>query len=117
MANKPALFYTLVRQWHVGGFKVMRVTTEKSRQLYGSFTDEDMPTHCSPRQTIGRFDTAEQAQSKIDGVTEIRARYAPKLKKLRNEEMKLEEEQRRQIDGFILAPVAPLQLMELSHGG
>jgi hypothetical protein len=116
MANKPTLFYTLVRQWHVGGFKVMRVTTEKSRQLYGSFTDEDMPTHCSPRQTIGRFETAEQAQSKIDGVAEIRARYAPGLKRLRDAEREMEEDQRHEIEKFIMAPATPLQLMELSHG-
>ena len=44
MASKPALFWTLRPHGYSGGFRVMRVTTEKPRRYYG--TDEDgEPTH------------------------------------------------------------------------
>lgn len=108
---KPTLYFTLVRCWHVGGFKVMRVTTEKRRQLYGSFLDEDMPTHCNPNQTVGRFETAEAAQAKVEGVKRIRERYAPHLKKIRAQEMRLEEDQRHDIDAYITGAPAQHSVM------
>lgn len=100
-STKPTLFFTLFRCWHVGGFKIMRVTTEKRRQFYGSFVDEDMPTHCNPNQTIGRFETVDAAQSKIDGVKSIRALYEPKLARLRQQMVETEDAQRQRIDRFI----------------
>lgn len=108
--SKPALFYTLVRRWHAGGFRVMRVTTEKRRQFYGSFVEEDMPTHCSPNQTVGRFETAAQAEAKVVGVGGIRAKYAPKLKKAREVEYALEVEQRNEIEAYITAPIEVKEL-------
>lgn len=98
--SKPALFWTLVKCWHVGGFKIMRVTTEKPRQLYGADTD-GMPTHCAPRDTVGRFETQEAAEAKIAAVAKVRARYSGQFKYLREKERALEETQRREIDAVL----------------
>jgi hypothetical protein len=99
--SKPTLFFTLVKCWHVGGYAIMRVTTEKPRQLYGSDMD-GMPTHCAPRNTVGRFETQETAQAKIDGVMRVRARYAGQFKYLREKERALEAEQRDAIDALLM---------------
>jgi hypothetical protein len=95
---KPTLYFTLVRNWYVGGFKVMRVTTEKTKQLYGSFIDEDMATHCSPRQAVGKFETAEAAQARIDDVQRVRKKYAPAIKAASDALTKLHHAEQQEID-------------------
>lgn len=57
--TKPALFYTLRRKWHVGGFEVVRVTTVKRHRQTGSPThyygtdDTGGNTHCRADQCVG----------------------------------------------------------------
>lgn len=81
MAIKPTLFWTLVRDWHVGGFKVMRVTTEKTTKICGVIGDN--PVTVNRTSTVGQFKTELEAQGRIDEVLAVRRRYAPILTQAR----------------------------------
>lgn len=108
--SRPVLFYTLVRKWHVGGYEVMRVTTEKTRHLHGSLAPDWTPTHCLSRDTIGRFPTEEAARDRIKAADAVRQKFAPLIKRAREAEMKIEAAQREAIERAILAQSEPLVL-------
>lgn len=54
---KPILFYALVTGHHPHGhgFRLLGVTSEKGRQVYGRDPDSDMVTHRSDRDVLHRF--------------------------------------------------------------
>jgi hypothetical protein len=108
--TRPVLFYTLVRKWHIGGYEVMRVTTEKSAHLHGSMAPDWVPTHCLYRDTIGRFPTEAAARDRIKAADEVRQRFAPLIKRAREREIRVEQAQRDAINKVILAPTEPLVL-------
>lgn len=54
MAVKPTLYYCLVRGGYGQGFKVLAVTSEKGRQVYGR-DEDDASTHVASRDVIHRF--------------------------------------------------------------
>ena len=93
MAVKPTLFWTLIRDWHVGGFKIMRVTTEKTTKLCG--TCGDTALSISTNRTVGRFKTEIEAQNRIDNVAGVRRRFAPILKTARE---RLKDLERQELD-------------------
>lgn len=79
--TKPALFYTLRRKWHVGGFEVIRVTTVKRHRQTGSPThyygtdDTGGNTHCRADQCVGEFSTEDAARVMIDRVKRVREQH------------------------------------------
>lgn len=54
MAAKPVLFWALVRGQYGDHFRVIGVTSEQRRQVYGR-DGADAPTHVSARDVLHRF--------------------------------------------------------------
>lgn len=96
MAVKPTLFWTLIRDWHVGGFKIMRVTTEKTTKLCG--TCGEAALCIAANRTVGRFKTEIEAQNRIDDVAGVRRRFAPLLKTARDRLKDLERQELEEIE-------------------
>lgn len=99
--NKPTLFFTLLARWHVGGFAIMRVTTEKNRRFYGSLIDDDQPTHCRPDQTRGRFETVEAAQAVVKRVTAARRHHEPIIQEAKKRYIAAQNAERRAIEAIV----------------
>lgn len=99
MASKSTLFWTLVRRWHVGGFEVMRVTTEKNRQFFGSINDE--ATHVRKDATVGRFETAEAAVAVVDRVVATRAHHEPFIQEAKKQYLAAQNAERLAIEAIV----------------
>lgn len=93
---KPILYYVLVRGYHYRtgrGFKVLGVTSEKGRQVYGRDPDTDAATHVAAHDVIHRFpadaklDFAEAATQRAD---EEYARHEVGISQARAELSRLE---------------------------
>lgn len=72
---KPALFYAIKRGYRE--YRIIAVTTEKPRNWHGRNVTDNTATHGTTRELIGRFDTQEAAQAKVDQVAKIIAHHAP----------------------------------------
>lgn len=72
---KPALFYAIKRGYRE--YRIIAVTTEKPRNWHGRNVTDNTATHGTNRELIGRFDTQEAAQAKVDEVAKIIAHHAP----------------------------------------
>lgn len=101
MANKPTLFYTLVARWYIGGFAIMRVTTEKNRRFYGSLIGDEQPTHCRPDQTRGRFETAEAAAAVVDRVVAARIYHEPFIQEAHKQYLAAQNAERLAIEAIV----------------
>lgn len=81
--EKPALYYAMITAWDAGlGFKVIAVTSEKGRQVYG----RDLAGNSTNRQTddvIYRFPTEEAARGAPERARAARAAYAERIKEAR----------------------------------
>lgn len=103
---KPTLFYTLRRAWHVGGFEVIRVTTNRRKwtgapgHYYGSDLD-GMPTHCRADQCVGEFPTEEAARAVIDRVKWVREQHAENLAVLGAALVQAQRDERAAIDAVV----------------
>lgn len=73
---KKALYYALRPSYQ--SFAVVAITREKSRHWYGR-TVEGIGTHGRLSELTGRFDTAEAAIRKADGVADIYRAYKPQI--------------------------------------
>ena len=115
MASKPALFWTLRPHGYSGGFRIMRVTTEKPRRYYG--TDEDgEPTHVVASQCKGRFETREEAEAVIAKVAAVVKAHADNhaiLTAARNAAERLEREEIAVVlaGGKATPPKDPLEIV------
>jgi hypothetical protein len=89
---KPALFYTIKRDF--GMYEVMAVTSEKAgrRGRYYGRDRHGNATHCLPGETFGRFGSEEEAAAFVGAIKRIKADFASSIEqaernlaKLRNE--------------------------------
>ena len=94
-----ALYYTLIRNFY-SGYYVMKVTCEKHTQVYGS-TKEIGSTHCRKSNTMGKFKTEEDAQSKIVAITNIQNKYKPLHEANSREGRRLYQAERSEISELI----------------
>lgn len=92
MAIKPTLYWTLVRGWHLGGLKIMRVTTEKATMLCGTIGDSG--TSVSRSKTVGQFKTELEAQNRIDEVMATLKRFRPLIDQARANLRAVEDRER-----------------------
>lgn len=77
---KKALFYTLGRTWLGRDYRVMAVTTEKKRQYFGRWTEDNSATHVSIHDTVGRFKTEADALDHVSKVEAIKAKHRPLIR-------------------------------------
>lgn len=104
---KPALFYTLRRKWHVGGFDVVRVTTANRHRVTGFPThyygtdDVGGNTHVRADQCVGEFTTEEAARAVIERVTRIRQAHAENIAILRAALVTAERDEREAVDAVV----------------
>lgn len=69
---KPILWYTLAKEFGLGSFKVLGVTSEGPRgRINGRWVADNHPTHMNVRTTKGRFATATDAEMCRQDVTSI----------------------------------------------
>lgn len=119
--TKPALFYTLRRKWHVGGFEVIRVTTVKRHRQTGSPThyygtdDTGGNTHCRADQCVGEFPTEDAARVMIDRVKRVREQHEYNITVLQAAARQAERDEREAIEAVIggvepMPPVTPISL-------
>lgn len=97
--TSKALYYTIVTGWSAFGFSIMKVTSEKCNQVYGSVDGE--PTHRRKDDTRGKFYTLEQAEACRKGIKEIVERYAVEYKRLNNEMNKFHAAEYAEIEDLI----------------
>lgn len=119
---KPAIFFTLQRAWHVGGFLIVRVTTVKRHRRTGEpthyyGTNDDGNTHCKASQCVGEFPTYEAAQSMIDRVARVRATHAENITVLQAALVQAERDERKAVDDVVagLEPDVPLTPISLTN--
>jgi hypothetical protein len=99
---KPALFWTLKRDWH-GRFDLMAVTTEKqgARGRYFGRDEHGKATHCLRGETHGRFTDAETATAARGGIKEIRDRYAVRVQERRRQIAELDIDRDAEIERYL----------------
>lgn len=80
MAAKPILYYVLARGgWSERGFRIIGVTSEQRRKVYGRAQPSDVPTSLSARDVVYRFPegtTAEFALAASDRAAKERAKHS-----------------------------------------
>lgn len=119
--TKPALFYTLRRKWHVGGFEVIRVTTVKRHRQTGSPThyygtdDTGGRTHCRADQCVGEFPAEDAARAVIDRVKRVREQHAENMAVLRAALIQAEQDERAAVNAVVCGlepdvPATPVSL-------
>lgn len=121
--TKPALFYTLRRKWHVGGFEVVRVTTVKRHRQTGSPThyygtdDTGGNTHCRADQCVGEFPTEEDARIMIDRVRRVREQHAENIAILSAALVTAQRDEREAIDNVVngVQPSPPQSPVSLTN--
>lgn len=69
MVSRPELYWTVRKEAFGGNFGVMRVTSVRMRQIYGSI--DGMPTHCRHSATFGKFDTESDAQAAVKRIRDV----------------------------------------------
>jgi len=97
--TSKALYYTIVTGWSAFGSPIMKVTSEKRNQVYGSVDGE--PTHRRKDDTRGKFDTIEKAEACRKGIREIVQRYAIEYKRLNDEMNKFHRSEYAEIEDLI----------------
>lgn len=96
---KQIQYYALMRN---SGYRIIGVTSESGRwRINGRYIDHDEPTHTTKRELIGRFDTLEKAQAKIDGIKTICDNYRPLIVNARNKVRDLLREEAAEIDKLL----------------
>lgn len=105
--TKPALFFTLQRAWHVGGFHIVRVTTVKRHRRTGEpthyyGTNDDGNTHCKASQCVGEFPTYEAAQAMIERVARVRAAHADNIAILQAALVQAQRDEREAVDNVVM---------------
>ena len=94
---KPIQYYVLVRGYHYRtgrGFKVLGVTSEKGRQVYGRDPDTDAATHVAAHDVIHRFPAdakLEFAKAATQRADEEYARHQIGIEQARAELSRLED--------------------------
>lgn len=101
---KPALFWTLKRQWHAR-YELMAVTSEKggARGRYFGRDEHGNPTHCRRGETYGRFTDADAARALLGTVGQIKGRYAADIRDAENGVQRLRNACEAEIDAAIRA--------------
>lgn len=97
--KNEALYYTIVTGWSAFGSPIMKVTSEKRNQVYGSVDGE--PTHRRKEDTRGKFYTIEQAEACRKRIKEIVERYAKEYKRLNDEMNKFHRAEYAEIEDLI----------------
>lgn len=93
---KPILYYVLVRKWEYAtgrAWRVLGVTSEKGRQVYGRWPDDDAATHVGQLDVIHRFPegtTLEFASAAGERATREERRHAAAIEEARNRVKNLE---------------------------
>lgn len=80
---KPILYWVVKRRsWHTSKYEPFGVTSESPRgRLNGRYAD-NYASHCTKRDTAGKFDRLEDAQQKCLNIARIREDYAAKIEPL-----------------------------------
>ena len=120
---KPALFYTLRRKWHVGGFEVIRVTTVKRHRQTGSPTHyygtdgTGGNTHCKADQCVGEFPSEEAARVIIDRVKRVREQHQVNIAVLQHALNTAMRDERDAIDNVVngVQPSPPQSPISLTN--
>lgn len=94
-----ALYYTIVTGWSSSGFPIMKVTSEKRNQIYGSIEGE--PTHRRKDDIRGKFETLEKAEACRREVKEIVERYSLEYKRLNAEMNKFHASEHAEVEALI----------------
>lgn len=84
MKKEFETYYTLVRSYGTTHFAIMKVTSEKHIQVYGSI--DGMPTHKRKDTCKGKFYTLSEVQDCKKQIIKIINKYRIEYKRL-NEEM------------------------------
>ena len=101
---KDGLFWTLRRELHSSGYKLMQVTTERGSRYWGRDFEGDA-TNATKRDCHGRFQTADQARAAVDTIRAIEGRYRGDINTHRQAIRALEEKRDAEIDDAIRAAV------------
>jgi hypothetical protein len=93
---KKPIYYAIVGGYNrmnpSVGQRVMAVTLEKGRQVYGRWADDEANTHCSDRDVRARFETLAEAQNHLAECVEIHKRYEAEVDRHLNAIRQLERD-------------------------
>lgn len=99
---KKVIHYTLRTPiWYSTEFIILAVTSEGPRgRVNARYISDNHPTHLNIKETIGKFDTIEQAKSALEKFETIRLKYKELNKKLNAEMNRLFNEEMAEIDSL-----------------
>ncbi len=91
----PIIFWTLTTRWP--DYRIIGVTTEKNRQVYGRDESGDA-THRRKSDCYGRFPDRASAVAAVDAVRRVRENYARLREPWQRQLSALDKEERRSLD-------------------
>lgn len=97
---KAILYFTLVHRYSGGeGYAVFGVTSESGRsRINGRLMAFSEPIHIRRTDMLGKFDTEEAAQAKIERVKTIRENFRPLIANAENAVRTLRNQRAVEID-------------------